>query len=237
MTKKKLNKKLIVVANQQKLTESERIQNSKDKVNAQIEFPTIVSGIDPAPAAVQTILTGIDANVNKRNLLLEEAMGLTETINADLDKVNNIFVDKWAHQIQDSPGIDLGKVKQLKFYVKGIYDGQAEPVVKVSNSHPQLDDLIKVSHLKHILNMVNSTTKKIALPEDAEGIEVYSFIGPTPPADYKDMKYLGTAEKGKFTVTFTEEEMGRTIWYFAIYIPRKKGTLCEIAAKVKAVII
>ncbi len=237
MTQKKMNKKLIVVPNQGNLNESEIIKDSKEKANAMEEFPTIVPGIDPTPVAVKSILTGIDDNAAKRSLLLEEAMGLTEQINTDIEKVKGIFVDKWAIQIQAAPGIDVGKVKQLKFFVKGVYDGEAEPEATVLNSYPQLDDIVKSTHLVHYLNMVNSITKKIARPEDAKDTEVYMFFGEQPPDNYKDMKYLGCAKNGKFTVTFTEGDVGKTVWYFAVYLPRKKGTAAILASKVRALVV
>jgi hypothetical protein len=237
MTQKKLNKKLVVVSNQKGLSESEKIQDSKDKAAAQIEFPTIVPGIDPTALSVQSTISGIETNVNKRNLLLEEAMGLTAAINTDIEKLEDIFVDKWAKQIQSAPGIDAGKVKQLKFYVKGVYDGGAEPEATVLNSYPQLNTVIKGTHLVHYLNMVNSITHKVAKPLDVKDTEIYMFFGEQPPADYKDMKYLGLAKSGKYTVTFTEGDVGKTVWYFAVYLPRKRGTASLLAGKVKAMVI
>jgi hypothetical protein len=237
MTEKKLNKKLIVTSNQFGLSESDKIQDSKDKADAMEEFPTIVPGINPTPASVKSTLSGIDTNVSKRKLLLEEAQGITGLINADLEKVSNIFVDKWCKQIQDASGIDANKVKQLKFGVKGIYDGQSAPVVTVENSHPQLNDLVEVSHLKHTVKMVNSTTKEVAAPDDAEGTDLYMVFGETPPADYHDWKYLGRVKSGKYIVNFTDADVGKTVWYFAIYVPKKANAIPETAGKVRSQVV
>lgn len=237
MTEKKLNKKLVVVTNQKGLTESEKIQDSKEKVDAQIEFSTYVPGITPTPASVQSTLDGIDDNVLKRAHALEQAMGYTGLINADIEKVQNIFVDQWCKQIQSAPGIDVNKVKQLKFGIKGIYDGQSVPSVTVENSYVQLDDYVVATHLKHQLNMANSTTKKTSAPEDADGIDVYMFFGENAPADYREMKYLGRAKNGKITVNFTDGDVGKTVWYFAIYIPKKDGVVALQGAKISAKVI
>jgi hypothetical protein len=237
MTQKKLNKKLVVVTNQSGLTESEMVQDSIDKVKAQEEFPTIVPGITPTAIEVQIIITDTQKNINDRNLLLEEARAKTEVINNDIEKLKNIFVDKWAKQIQGTAGIDVAKVKQLKFGVKGIYDGQAEPSVTFANSNPFITEVNASRHLVHTLTIFNNVTGNIALPEDVMGTDVFMFIGKDEPADFrKSCIYLGRAKKGKITHKFSEDQMGSMVWYYVIYVPRKASSVPEVASNKKTVV-
>jgi len=237
MSGKNLKKKMIVTANQERLNEAQLLQDSQDKINAQTENPTIVPDLDPPATAVQTTLTAVRNNINKRSSLQQQLKENTNVINKDLSKIKDIFVDKWAKQIQNVIGDDVGKAKLLKFGVKGIYDGHAAPEINVTNSHALIHNIDLNSHLVHQLFIINSMTKKIGLTQDAKQIDVYMSIGAEEPADVKKMTYLGVAKRGKFTNHFTADQVGQPVWYYVVYVPRKAGVIPECAAKVKAMIV
>jgi hypothetical protein len=231
------SKKMIVTVNLVKLNESDFGTKGKSIAQAHVDKPTYVPGLSPAATVVQGKFDALDTLYAKREALSLEQIENTKLIVAARLEITNIITDDWAPQTQKACAGSPEKVLALGYGIWGEYDGQAEPEATVLNSYPELDPLIKGTHLVHYLNMVNSITHKIAKPKDVKDTEVYMFFGEQPPANYKDMKYLGCAKNGKYTVTFTEEEVGKTVWYFAVYVARKKGTPSMTAGKVRALVV
>lgn len=235
-SRKKLVRKLIVVTGRKKYKEAKRISDTQDKIDAQLANPGIVTHT-PTAAEVQTILDGIVANVQKRTMIQAEEKSLTGKILADLDKIDGIFVDKWAKQIQGVTDITVEQIKLLKFAAKGVYDGHSEPEYNVTNSHPIIGKIDLNSHLVHGLSIRNNKTGKIGVLDDAQGTEVYYFIGADKPKDPSKMSYLGRAKRGKYIVHFTEDQVGMTVWYYVVYLPRKADVVAEIGTMVSAIIV
>jgi hypothetical protein len=237
MTSKKLKKKLVVTSLQYGLSESDLITDSNEKTKAMAEYPAIVTTPDPTPAVMLTKIDNVQTNVLKRDLLLQEVKDVTVQINTGLDEIKSIFVDKWAKQIQDAVGEDTGKVKLLKFGIKGIDDGHATPAITVFNSHPVIHSINNSTHLQHLLDIVNSETKKTPLPFGAKHLDVYAFIGDEEPTDIKKMQYLGVAKKGKYTNHLDAAQIGESVWYIAVYIDKKALEPQQLSAALKSTIV
>ena len=156
-------------------------------------------------------------------------------INNDLDEIKGIIVDKWCKQVQDAIGTDTDKAKLLNYGIKGVYDGHAEPEYNVTNSHAEITD-IKISHLAHTLYIINNKTGTVGILDDAHGIDVFYCFGQEKPKDISKMTYLGRATSGKFTAHFTEDQVGQTVWYYVVYVPRKKGVVAEIGKMESAIV-
>ena len=236
MTQKKLVKKTVITSKQEGLSESDRIDDCQAKVNAHIKYPTIVPGLSPTAASVQTILDGINTNAGKRTDFLKQAQDCTILINNDLDEIKGIIVDKWCKQVQDAIGTDTDKAKLLNYGIKGVYDGHAEPEYNVTNSHAEITDLKVSSHLAHTLFIMNNKTGTIGILDDAKGIDVFYYIGNDKPKDTSRMTYLGRATSGKFTAHFTEDQVGQMVWYYVVYVPRKKGVVAELGKMESAIV-
>ncbi len=237
MSKKKLKKKLVVTTNQKGMTESELVQDSVDKIKAMGDNNTIVPTPDPTILVMGGKAEDIQKNIIKRDLLKQELKDVTVQISSGLSDIKSKFVDKWAKQIQDAVGDDEGKVKLLKFGIKGIDDGHAEPPINVYNSRPVILKIDVGTHLQHTLEIVNSETKKISLPYKAKHTDVYAFLGDEQPSDIKKMQYLGIAQKGKFTHYLEAAELGKTIWYIVVYVDKKSIKPQQLSVAEKATVV
>jgi hypothetical protein len=229
-------KKLILTTNFKDMTVEEIIAKIKAMIKAEVDNPTYVPDIKPAPDEVTTKLTQVENLTLANKVLMQQHKDNTGKIKDIIKDVKNDMTSKWANQAQNAPNMDKNRAASLGFGVKGIDDGHAEPEVTVTNSHPGIQKIDLNSPQVHTLFFRNNITGKRGLPKDAREIEVYAFIGAEPPDDYKKMTYLGPAVKGKYINRFTPDQAGQTVWYFAIYAPRKKNIVAETASKVKAIV-
>jgi hypothetical protein len=230
-------KKLIITTNFDNLSQDDFLDKVKAMIKAEIDNPTIVADLDPAPAAVTTKVEKIESLVLENSVLKQKQKDNTGKIK-DLEKdVKNDLTSKWANQVQNTPGMDKNKAALLGFGSKGLDDGHAEPEVNISNSNPTITIVNASRHLEHTLFIRNNVTGKIAMPYDAKDTDVYMFIGKDEPVDFrKSATYLGVAKRGKYTNTFSEDQVGQVVWYYVVYKPRKSGTASLLASKVRTVV-
>jgi hypothetical protein len=229
--------KLIVTALLDKLSENEFLRRMKKLIKAQQDFPAIVPNLKPTADDEEAKTVKMDQLFGIRDGLKAQQKANTGLIRDLIKEMKNDVTSKWCSQVQDAVADDKNKVKQLALGIKGEDDLQSEPEFNVTNSHPEILSIDINSPLTHILFLRNNKTGQRGLLPDARDIEVYGFIGAEPPADYKKMTYLGRATRGKFTNRFAADQVGQTIWYFAIYVPRKKSIVAETASKVKAIVM
>lgn len=230
-------KKLIITTNFDNLSQDDFLDKVKAMIQAAIDNPTLVPDLDPEPAAVTAKVESIEALVLENSVLKQKQKDNTGKIK-DLEKdVKNDITSKWANQVQNTAGMDKNKAALLGFGSKGLDDGHAKPEVNVSNSNPAITIVDASRHLEHTLTIRNNVTGKIALPFDAKDTDVYMYIGKDEPADFrKSATYLGVAKRGKYTNTFSEDQVGQIVWYYVVYKPRKSGTASLLASKVRTVV-
>jgi hypothetical protein len=230
-------KKLIITTKFAGLSQEDLIEKVEAMIKAEEDNPTIVPGITPTPAAVTTKVEDIKGYILDNAVLKLKQKENTGKIKALVKDVKNDITSKWANQVQNTPGMDKTKAALLGFGSKGLDDGQGEPAVKISNSNPTITIVDASRHLEHTLTIRNNVTGKIALPKDVKDTEVYMFIGKDEPVNFrKSCTYLGTAKRGKFTNTFTEDQVGSVVWYFVVYKARKAGVISTVADRVRTVV-
>jgi hypothetical protein len=222
MTKKKLEKKLIVTTDFDGLNEADLAQSFTDKATAAQNNPTIAPGLIPTPPAVLTQIGARQSLILQRGLLQAAQKNNTEQIHHADETLKDIFTSKWAPIIQASIGSDVSKAKMLYFGIKGIDDGHAPISIEtVATSHPNISRIDINIHLQHTLNILNSITGHAKLPDDAKQIDIFEQVGGTPPVDIKLMTYVGIAKRGKFINHFDATELGKTVYYMVVYIDKK----------------
>lgn len=221
-TKKKLFKKLIITTNFYGLSESELPIKMTGMATAALNNPWVVPGLYPAPDDVITLIQARQTLLIKRDLLLAEQKKITEQIHQADTNLKNIFTDLWANQLQQAIGGDESKAKLLGFGIKGVDSGHTSDVVgKAADSHPHITRIENNVHLQQTLHTFNSESGHNKLPADARQIDFYEQIGGTPPTDIKQMKHVGIAKRGKFINHFEAEDLGKTVYYIAVYIDKK----------------
>jgi hypothetical protein len=221
---KQLKKKLIVTANLDNLKEGEFRRKAKGIIHGHLSNPTYVPGLTPAASDLDTESQTLDNLIEHRSLLVAQLLANTEKIRGQVRKIKNVIVSEWAPQVQKAVGTDQGKVKGLGYGIKGIDNGRSLPEYNMSNSQPMIFKVDLRVHLKHILSVSNNKLKGKKLPHDAKRLELYMSFGETEPVDYHKMTYLGEVIRGKFENNFKEEDIGKWVWYVAVYIGRKKAT-------------
>ena len=221
MTEPVLEHKLIVTTNQKGMTTQETLQDSKDKCNAAIANPTIAPNLDPTPADVNVEILKLVNFINEQDALRTALKGKTAEVNSQVKVIKNIFVNHWVPGIQIADEITVAKVKKLKFGVKGVDDGHAEPAWTVENSLPSIIKVINSSSLHYELEIINDGTKGVGLPKGADGLYILLFIGETEPTDISQMQNLGVASRGKFPFTFPAAKKGLTAFFSAVYLNKK----------------
>ncbi len=237
VTKKKLIKKLIVTVNLDGLTETERIKKMTDMAIAAQNNPTVVPGLSPTPAQVITRIQAETSLMVQRDTMRASQKQLTAQIyQADFD-LKNIFTDQWAPLVQQTIGNDVSKAKLLGFGIKGMDDGSVdEEVALASNSHPIISHIDVNVHLQQTLHIKNSQSGSIKLPSDAKQIYIYEQIGGEAPTDIKQMVHAGIVNRGRFINHFDVADLGKTVYYIAVYIDRKTLKPLEQSPIEKAII-
>ncbi|MEI6823445.1 MAG: hypothetical protein WCL51_16055 [Bacteroidota bacterium] len=237
MSKKKLIKKLVVTSNLHKLSKGKFSTKSKSIANALIANPTYVTNIDPLP---ETVLTEIqkfdDLGVNGKTLsdaLKENSKCLIDQKGVILDMVN----DNWIIQVQMAVKGDIAKVLKLGFGVKGVDNGTVPAIVgKVVDSHPIISQTDTNVHQQHTLHIINSETGSKKQPADAISTYIYQLIGTTAPSSINQMSYKGIVSKGKYINKFDSLDLGKVVYYIAIYVNKKTLELMEPSPVSSAII-
>ena len=230
-------KKLIITANLSNLTKDEFFEKVLSMIQAEIGNSTIVPNILPTPAAVKAKYDEAKDLILQNDLLLQQQKSNTGKLKLLMKDIKNDIISKWSNQVQNTPGITKELAALLGFGSKGFDDGHSEPKFGIANSFPEITKVDASLHLQHTLTMRNNMTGKIGKPYDVKGTDVFMFIGTEEPKDFrKSATYLGKAERGKYTVTFTEDQVGLTVWYYAVYVGKKAGNGNVLASKIKKTI-
>ena len=232
-----LVRKFILTANLSGLSEDDFMKNVKGKLKAQVDNPTIVTGLSPTSTVVDGKVTAMDALFEERTSLLAELRQNTKDIRSGMTELNDIMVDQWMPQILKAISGNEGKARLLGYGVKGTNEAPSDPVT-VNNSHLVIVNVDISVHLQHTIEVINNVTKNTKLPIDADHIDVYMLIGgETAPVDIKKMQYLGVAKRGKIKNTFLPDQLGLSVWYIAVYVSKKTMQACELSSAQKAPIL
>ena len=76
-----------------------------------------------------------------------------------------------------------------------------------------------IKHLVHKLRLTdpaNPETK--SKPKGMRSMQVFRFIGTTPPADYSQYSLVGDATRFLFNSNFIRANVGQTVWYIVRYV-------------------
>ena len=229
--------KVIVTALLAGLPEAEQRARLKKLIKAMIDFPTYVAGLAPTADEVNDKDVILDGYFAKRESLNAQQKSNTEDIITLMTEMCDDVTYKWCPQTQAATGITVAKIKELGLGIKGEDNLESESAVSVTNSKPIFSDVDMNRHLEHTLTIRNSMTGKIGIPDDAKRVDIYILMGNTAPVDLSNMKYLGSSSRGKFTSHFAASELGQTVWYIAVYVPKKKGTSVELSDVKKSSVI
>jgi hypothetical protein len=233
----KLVKKVIVTSNLKGKTETDLLKAVNDRIQAALNNTSIVPALNPTPAQMQTKTQNYATLLVTRDTLRAQQKQNTALIlQAEADILNNIN-SQWVPYIQQQIAGDISKAKLLGFGVKGIDNGQADELVeKAAETHPIISRTDVNVHLQHALYITNSRSGKNKLPADAKHIEIYEQIGGTAPTSIKTMVHAGIAKKGKFINHFDDADLGKTVYYIAVYIDKKTLQPLEQSPVVSAMI-
>ncbi|MEI6123617.1 MAG: hypothetical protein WCQ95_08315 [Bacteroidota bacterium] len=148
-------------------------------------------------------------------------------------------MSNWLSVIQTEFDGDLGKAKAYGFGVRGQFDGHSESSVSLTNSYPAIVNIKTDIHLHLTIEMKNNENPALISPHDAKGIDVFLYESDEEPKGdvLKTAQYCGRAKRGKFTYTFTEQQVGKTVWLMATYVPKKGNHNYEIVSKRKAMVV
>ena len=238
MSKKKLIKKLVVTSNLHKLSKGNFSTKSKSIANAFIANPTYVTNLDPLPEIVLTEIQKFDdLGVNGKTLsdaLKENSKSLIAQKGVILDIVN----DNWIIQVQMAVKGDIAKVLKLGLGVKGVDNGTVPAIVgKVVDSHPIISQTDTNVHQQHTLHIINSDTGSKKQPADAISTYIYQLVGgTTAPTGISQMSYKGLVSKGKYINKFDSSDLGKVVYYIAVYVNKKTLELMESSPVSSAII-
>lgn len=228
----KLLKKLILALNFHGLGEAKTLKKQSDIALAHQANPTVVPGLNPAPATVLGMINTQSGYYTLRDSLIEQMKQVTEEIHKNGEAINDIFVDQWAPQTQVAIGTDASKAKLLGYGIKA-HDTGHTPVVAATEkniitvSHPVIVKIDVNEHGVHTIHIHNNNTGKRALPKGIKRVDIYGYTGAAGLviADLAALialggGYLGEASRGKFVNTFTANT-GKTEYYVAVYVDKK----------------
>ena len=186
MSKKVVNKKIIVTVNFRNMTEAELTTAFTKKQTAAGNAPAGLT-LNPTAAAVLTQIGSRGTLLNTKANLEAQLKSNTQNIH-DADRaLKDVFVDDWATQIQNFPNITVAQVQAMAFGVKGIDSGHAATAVEdTARNAASAPVIIKIDadvHGQHTLHTRNNLTGKIGHPKDVSRIDMYGQTGGTQPAD------------------------------------------------------
>lgn len=97
--------------------------------------------------------------------------------------------------------------------------------VRTRTPAPQTEPFITVgiarNRVHHIEIFDQGDALKRAKPEGITGAEIWVYIGDDAQFDDKNLRYLGTATRGKFDITHDAEDAGKTAHYLARWLNRR----------------
>lgn len=249
MSKKVLNKKLILTADFTGLTLEEKLSKQTDMVKAQIANPTLVAGLTPSAANVQGQIVAVtDPNtglIHQRSVLLAQAHALTVQINKAETTIKDIIVSQWMPQTQTAltgtPNAQ-SNAALLLFGVKGQTGGSTTGTGVMERTIATAPVIAKIDnqHNQQTLHIHNNITGKIGHPKNVLRIDVYGQTGGTQPADLTTLianggGWLGTAKRGKLVSPLSTANAGKTEYYIAVYIDKvtlKPSAYSTVASEV-----
>lgn len=207
MSKKVVNKKIIVASNLDGKTEGElttsfgKLQNGV-ATNAPSGLVT-----NPTPLVVAGMITDRNNFLLKKESLIAETKQNTEDIHTSDTGLKNVFTSQWATQIQNFGGITVNQIKGMGYGVKGIAGGAAETTSidemgrLGTTSAPVIVKIDTDVKNEHIIHTHNNLTGKRGHPKDVLEVDIYSKPGGAPPRNLADLlakggQLLGTSERG-----------------------------------------
>ena len=234
---KKLVKKLIVVLRFTGLTGREKLLKMETIQEAHVEHPTVVPGLDPTAAAVGTKLNTLQGYYDTQDSLKLQMDEVNEQIASAETELIDIYVDKWAGQVQTAAAGDKEVPKSLGYGVKGDDDSKPD----LSATQPLITDIDISVHGVHTVFVINKDSKKKKLPKGAIRVDMYGQTGGNPPADLAELianggGYLGEAIKGKFKHTLPQGATGKFEYYIAVYIDSKTKKPASYSVVASAII-
>jgi len=233
-----LDKKYILKAELNHQNESKFMKNATSKVLGMEQNPTLVpAGLTPTVAAARTLLDQINSDMDNRTTLEEQLKSLNETISAEKAKLNDILVTNWMPVLQVSLAGSVANAKLLGYAVKGL-DLTVTPV-SVAKSYPAIVNVKTNVHLQLTIEVENNESKEIIVPSDGKGIDVFMYVGDTEPkSSFRDFAhYCGRASHGKYTQHFAADDLGKTVWFYTCYVPKKPNIGLDLCGKVKISVV
>ncbi len=236
-TKKKMIKKLIITTNLRNIGETNFIQKTTGIAQAVQNNPTVVPTLTPAATIVLTKIQKLsDLHIQRDNLRNAQKQN-TEQIHQEESEIINIITGQWAPQVQQAIAGDESKAKLLGFGIRGLDSGHADNSIgKAAVSHPIINHIDTNVHLQQTLYTLNSVSRHNKLPKDAKQINIYMQIGGTEPTDIKQMQYAGIAKRGKFINNFKSTDVGKLVYYIAVYIDKKTFKPLEQGSVASAIV-
>ena len=237
MTQKKLVKIAEPTANLSGLNDGDFIVKADGYGQAMLNKPLIVPGIKPT--AVELIAEVDDWKVlqQEREQILKDSIAKTEEMAAKRSKINHIIAKEWLGQVQIACKGDIALYKELGYGTKGVDNGTSTEVVgKASESTPIITNIEINSYLQHKVHISNNMSMSEAVPADASALYLYEQIGGVEPLTTAGMQFLGAVKNAKFITEFQPEDLGKTVYYMAVYIDRKTNKPLTLSPVAKAVI-
>ena len=207
---------------------------------AATNHPLIAPDLVPLPADIKLKADAITVTIGERAALQAQVKAKTASISAAKSELTNLINNNWAPQAQIAIKGDLELAKELDWFIKGIYTGGAPVksiVGSIDESYPGITKIITSNHLEHKVFTRNSANGKTGVPKDAKSIEIYMQIGGTTlSTDILKMSHLGSASNGNLKVNFSAEDLGKTVYYIAVYIDMKTKKAKILSPVVSAVV-
>ena len=182
----------------------------------------------------------LDAAADQKALHLKEELEvLTEQIHNKSESIKDIFISKYAPQVQAFINGNTETAKLLGYGEKGVDDGHSDVTVdSITNSRPTIEDVYTTAYLTQAIVVKNNQSGSIAKPHDVDRIEIYELMADAMPTviDLKKWTYLGIAKRGKFLNHFSPLEYNQTVFYIAVYVPKKAGESVVISTGFKSTV-
>ena len=224
MTSKKiLNKEMEVIAGISGTPIGTQLKTADGICDAIIANPTIAT-VSPTALSIKTKIADVYILEKQKNDFLKKANSIYEQIIAETREIRMTINSQWCSQVQATPGITAADVLLIGMKIKGEGSGgvDAKVVNKASESNPLINKIDSNLHMKHKIHVINSAKGNKGIPPDASACIVYMQIGGTIlPTDIDKMTYVGKISNGSITRDFKPEDVGKIVYYIAVYIDLK----------------
>jgi hypothetical protein len=227
MSKKVIDKKIIVVPNLSHESEAELGKSYIKLQNGVATNAPVGLVVNPTAAAVLTKINARAGLFTVRSGLEAQLKQNTEDIHSADKALKLIFTDEWANQIQNFPGITVNQILGMGFGVKG-YVTPGPLVIDTAKTAESAPVIIRVDtdvKGQHTIHVHNNITGKIGHPKEVLRVDIYAQTAGTAPANLAALianggGWLGTAKRGKYVNQFTVSaaNLGKTEFYIAVYI-------------------